>query len=110
MLGLLLIYWLGKSFYELAGEFKKHQWGFAIAGVASYYGGTFASALLFGGILAYTESTAFLDTNETLLGLMFVPMGLLTCFLFYKFLQRRWENESVLATNDDLLDDGFIGN
>ncbi len=35
MIELVLIFFVGKAFYDLAGRHKKHQWGFAILG--SYY-------------------------------------------------------------------------
>ena len=33
MLGLLLIYFIGKYFYDLAAEFEKNKWLYAILGV-----------------------------------------------------------------------------
>jgi hypothetical protein len=47
MLGLFLLYFIGKSFYELAHEYDKSRWGFAIAGVVAYYFGTFVAGILF---------------------------------------------------------------
>jgi hypothetical protein len=35
MLGLILIYFVGKAFYDLAGLHGKSQWGFAILGIVS---------------------------------------------------------------------------
>ncbi|TDN87659.1 hypothetical protein DET49_111107 [Salegentibacter sp. 24] len=37
MLGLLLLYWIGKYHYRLAGEYDKSQWGFTILGIVAYY-------------------------------------------------------------------------
>ena len=37
MLGLLLIYWIGKKYYELATEHNRSPWGYAILGVFVYY-------------------------------------------------------------------------
>ena len=33
MLGLVLLYWIGKYFYKLAEEYDKSKWGFAILGL-----------------------------------------------------------------------------
>ena len=46
MLGLILIYFIGKRFQDLAKTYDNHKWGFAIAGVATYYIGTFIAGIL----------------------------------------------------------------
>ncbi|UTW60824.1 hypothetical protein KFE98_12395 [bacterium SCSIO 12741] len=95
MLGLILVYFIGKRFYDLAEKHDKHKWGFAIAGVASYYLGTMA----FGFFLAlYSEiwnPTLLEGTNDFAVGLMGVPFGVLACVGFYKLLKRSWEPKSV---------------
>lgn len=91
MLGLILLYWIGKYFYKLAEEYNKSQWGFAILGIVVYYGGI----LLFGvilGIMAEIISPGFLDTfNETLFGFLMLPFGILSCYLLYKYLEKTWK-------------------
>ena len=47
MLGLLLIYFIGKQFYVLAESFKQNKWLFAILSVVVYY----AAGLIFGVVL-----------------------------------------------------------
>jgi len=102
MLGLVLLYWIGKYYYKLAETYDKSKWGFAIIGIVSYYSGT----LLFGIILmAIGEifSQGFVDSfNETLLGLIMLPFGVLTCYLLYKYLEKTWKrNDSRLYNNID---------
>ncbi len=41
MLGLFLLYFIGKIFYQLAEAHNKNKWVFAILGVIAYYAGTF---------------------------------------------------------------------
>ncbi len=91
MLGLLLLYWIGKYFYKLAEEYHKNLWGFAILGVVVYYGGIF-----FFGIIAVVMMEIIypgsIDTfNETLLSLLMIPFGILSSYLLYKYLEKVWK-------------------
>ena len=66
MLGLLLLYFVGKYFYNLAKEYNKSNWGFAILGIVVYYGGIIIFSFII-GIVAEIISPGFFDTfNETL--------------------------------------------
>lgn len=91
MLGLILLYWIGKYFYKLAEEYDKHKWGYAILGIVFYYGGTF----FFGMILVFIIeifSPGFIDTvNDNVLGIMALPFGILSCYLAYKYFEKTWE-------------------
>ena len=60
LLGLILISFVGKAFYDLAGLHGKSQWGFAILGIATYYAGIMTAGFAMGiiselGILAFYE-------------------------------------------------------
>lgn len=99
MLGLVLIYFVGKTFYELAQNHEKNRWLFAILGVLSYYAGSFLVAL---GIVLYRELMpgGFLSAVPDLaIDFIAMPFGLLSTWLFYYLLNRSW------SKND--LGDGF---
>lgn len=103
MLGLILIYWIGKYFYKLAEEYHKSEWGYAILGVVVYYAGTFVFGFLI-GIMAEIVSPGFLDTfNETLFGFLMLPLGVLSCYVLYKYLEKMWKNNDPTKNNN--LDD-----
>ena len=91
MLGLLLLYWIGKYFYKLAEEYDKSKWGFAILGIVAYYAGS----IVLGGIIMFVIdffSEGFLESiNEMMLGFMMMPFGILSCYLLYKYLEKTWE-------------------
>lgn len=91
MLGLVLLYWIGKYFYKLAEEYNKNQWGFAILGVVVYYGGILLFSVIIGVILE-VFFPGVLDTfDETLFGFLMLPFGILSCYLLYKYLEKSWE-------------------
>ncbi|QLE01693.1 hypothetical protein HX109_09035 [Galbibacter sp. BG1] len=91
MLGLVLLYWIGKYFYRLADEYQKSKWGFALLGIATYYAGIVGMSF-FIGILVEVFSPGLLDNaNETLFGFLMLPFGILSCYLLYKFLEKTWE-------------------
>ncbi len=102
MLGLILLYWIGKYFYKLAEEYDKSKWGFAILGIVVYYAGT----LIFGfgiGVIAEIISPGFFDGfNETILGLIVLPFGILSCYLLYKYLDKTWKKN--IPIKDELID------
>jgi len=94
MLGIFILYFLGKSFYDLANRYGKSKWGYAIGGIAMYY----ISGLLFGIILAigaeFTGSNFIEETSEFLLNLIGIVIGLGTCFGLYTFLERNLTEKS----------------
>ncbi len=107
MLGLVLIYFIGKPFYDLANSLDKSGWLFAILGVLSYYLGTFIAGILL-VILAeagYVSNVEEMD--QFLLSLIALPFGLFTAFVFYKILQKNWSQQSAKAQSD-ILDDDFL--
>lgn len=89
MLGYVLLYFAGKAFYDLAGKHGKHQWGFGILGVVSYFAGLFFGGTLIGFavVLSGGEVT---DDNETWYSLLAVPIGVFTCWITYVLLKRSW--------------------
>lgn len=103
MLGLLLIYFVGKAFYDLAQEHRKSRWGFAILGIVAYYAGTFIAGI-FITILAELQVTDFFnDLPELALGFIALPFGILACWAFYRILENHWGNQPK-GNNSETLD------
>lgn len=94
MLGLVLLYWIGKYHYRLAGEFNKNEWGFAILGIIAYYIGTFFFGLVLGAVVEFNSPGYWDDSNEMLFGLMMLPFGILSTYLWYKYLERSWKKST----------------
>ena len=99
MLGLVLLYWIGKYFYKLAEKFSKSEWGFAILGVVTYYAGTFLFGVIF-ALIVDIVSPGYIDTfNDKLFGLLMLPFGLLSCYVLYMYLEKTWKKNHPNQNN-----------
>ncbi|WP_445455313.1 hypothetical protein [Flavobacterium sp. HNIBRBA15423] len=89
MLGLVLIYWIGKYFYVLAEKYNQNKWLYAILGVVIYYLGQ----IIFGVILAIFNEFLDLgiDFDDVVINLLGIPIGGLACYGFYKILENNWK-------------------
>ncbi len=89
MLGLVLIYWIGKYFYVLAEKYNQNKWLYAILGVVIYYLGQ----IIFGVILAiFNEFLEFnINLDDVVINLLGIPIGGLACYGFYKILENNWK-------------------
>jgi hypothetical protein len=104
MLGLVLLYFAGKAFYDLAGRHGRSKWGFAILGVLSYYGGLFFGGILIALIYEFGLSQSIDNVNDMLLGVMAIPVGVLTCWGLYKGLEARWAKPEKPFASEGILD------
>lgn len=106
MIGIILIYFIGKYFYNLAEEFSKNKWLYGILGVIVYYAGTFVAGLIFGilGELGIVEGIN--SINSIFLSLLALPFGILACWLFYIILKKQWSKNK--STNKSEALDGDI--
>lgn len=75
MIGIFLIFWIGKSYYELAHEYDRSRWGYAILGIVTYYGGTFLGAFIIGLLSEAGLVGSIENVNSFLLSLLTLPMG-----------------------------------
>lgn len=110
MVGLILLYFVGKAFYDLAGYHSRGQWLYAILGVGSYYGGlivgSFLIAIFYELFIGSVE-----EVNDTLLGFMALPIGVLSCWGFYRILKNRWEKKETFSeSSEEVLDANLIDN
>jgi len=111
MIGLLLLYFIGKAFYELAHEHDRSRWGFAILGVISYYAGTFIGGIVLALIYEFGLSQSIEDINEILLSVMALPFGILVCWGFYHLLKRSWSRSAKSNVESaEILDADLINN
>src|SRR4051812_2070118 len=107
MIGLFLLYFIGKMFYELAHEHDRSRWGFAILGVVSYYAGSLVIGSLIIGVLTGMGYLAFLkNVSNIVSGLLTMPLGILAAVITYKVLKLQWEKAP--ARNNDSLDNDLI--
>lgn len=94
MIGILLIYWVGKFFYDLAQTYTKSKWGYAILGLVVYFG----SQLVLGFVLAIFNDLFALGIdfeNNYGINLLGIPVGILACYILYHYLQKKWKKEYV---------------
>lgn len=100
MLGILLLYFIGKRFYELAGTFGKNKWLYAILSIVVYYS---AAALLI-VVVMFLDLIIFqwdIDWEATWgWGYISIPFGLLGVWVFYILLKRYWEKPIVLIKDE----------
>jgi len=105
MLSILLVYFIGKQFYELAQDFNKNRWLFAILGVVVYY----AIGILLVVVIALLDVVVFewgLDwENRFGMNMLAIPLGLLADVSLYLFLKNRWK-ATVVLVKDEIQDIG----
>ncbi len=104
MLGLIFLYFIGKYFYKLADEFNKNKWLFAVLGILVYYVGTFIGGALL-GIMDGLIGIGFDWDNNLALGLIALPFGIASAYLFHYLLRKQWE-KSFVFTEDEIQDIG----
>lgn len=97
MLGLIVIVFIGRSFFNLARAHEKNSWGFAILGVLSYYTGAFLFGILIGITLEIFSPGMVAGMNELVLGLIALPFGVLSTVGLYYLLKHIWEGNSKHA-------------
>ena len=100
MLGILLIYFIGKRFYDLAEEFNQNKWVYAILSVVIYY----ALGTVFVFIVALLDIMVFewgFDWESTYgMNLLIVPFGLLAVWGFYMLLENRWKRANPVIKDE----------
>ncbi|MBT8233958.1 MAG: hypothetical protein HKN51_12765 [Saprospiraceae bacterium] len=107
MLGFLLIYFIGKAFFDLAKNHNHSKWGYAILGVVSYYFGTFIAGFVVAIYLElYTETTIY-DLGNLELSFIALPFGLLSCWLTYLLVKKIFTNAKI-GTSENILDDDYF--
>src|SRR5438477_13102036 len=91
MIGLILLYFIGKTYFNLAQPYVKNAWIFAIVGIAAYYLGIVIGGFIIGIAFAFGWFPYSIDSvpNFTL-GLIAIPFGVLTCWGLYAILKRNW--------------------
>jgi hypothetical protein len=105
MIALVLLYFVGKAFYDLAGRNNKSQWLFAVLGVVSYYAGIFIGGIIMAIGYELLFDGLFEDVNETLVGFLALPIGILGCWGYYRILKNRWESkETFTQLSEEVLD------
>lgn len=103
MLGIVLIYWLGKYFYQLAEKYNQNKWLYAILGIVVYY----VSQLMFGFLLGILNELFSWGINfdNFAINLLGIPVGLLASYLFYLLLEKIWKRD-VVVIKDSIHDIG----
>lgn len=107
MLGLVLLYFIGKWFFTLAETHKRNKWLFAVLGVVMYYAGTFIAGIAIGLYTVSTGDESILEMNSIVLSLIAIPFGLLAAWGFREILKRSWEKnplEDQMILDSDIAD------
>ena len=103
MLGLILIYFIGKKFYDLANQYQQNKWLYAILSIVVYY----ASGAVFGVILGVLDALLMwgIDWDNNFgINLLGIPIGLLAVYGFYLLLASKWRKivKIVKSEIDDI--------
>ena len=99
MLGLLLIFFIGKYFYELADKYQKNRWLYAFIGIVVYY----AAGALLGiilGVLDFIIGLGIDWENSVGLNLLGIPAGIAADYGLYSLLKKKWESEIIIPEDE----------
>ncbi len=99
MIGIFLIYWVGKKYYDLAIIHGRSPWGFAILAVAIYYGSQFFIGVIIAIIWPeFFENMSY--SEEKIINISGIPIGLGVWYLNYLYLKKKWEANGELSMED----------
>lgn len=105
MLGIILIYFIGKRFYDLSEEYNQNKWLYAILSIVIYYAAGFITGLIIGVLDVYIFDWGIDWDNNWSINLLGLPVGLLAVWGFYVFLENSWK-KSVVVVKDEIDDIG----
>lgn len=98
MLGLIFIYYIGKSYYRLASDHNKdNKWLYSVLGIIAYYAGVYGFAIMLGIYAEVSEKYEIYEMSDVMWSLVCFPFGIATCILLYMFLRHLFsaKKESV---------------
>ena len=108
MLLIITLYFIGKTFYQLAHAYDKGRWQYAIVGIVVFYVGQFIGGLSIGFAAVYF-GYQIEEINALALGLLALPFGGLAVWLLYRNLKKRWSDLSSVSSkdafNEQIIDD-----
>ncbi|MFT6244027.1 MAG: protein-S-isoprenylcysteine O-methyltransferase Ste14 [Salibacteraceae bacterium] len=107
MLGLLIIYWVGKWYFTLAEKHNKSKWLYAVLGALVYVTILITSPFLVVLIAFLVGADGTLELPQITLSLMGILIGLIATWALRAILKRQWEN-TLEAPEGELLDDRGI--
>ncbi|HPF95805.1 MAG: hypothetical protein R2802_01535 [Flavobacteriaceae bacterium] len=99
MLELIIIYFIGKYFYELAKDFNQNKWLFVVIGVLTYFVGAVIGVVI---LMALDASFGFgIDwESRLLLTFLLMPFAIASCYLLYTLLKKRWQKTIVISKDE----------
>jgi cytochrome b561 len=90
MLGIFLIYWVGRKYYDLAIRHGRSAWGYCILAIVIYYGSQFFLGIILA--LSMPELMANLDSGEEMaLNFIGIPISLGVWYSVLVYLRKKWE-------------------
>lgn len=92
MIALLILFFIGKWFYELAKKHGRNGWLYGILGVVVYYGSAIIGGFLIGFIAVMVGYEEILNWPDLALNLIAIPIGILGIMLVHRVLRKNWEN------------------
>lgn len=96
MIEIVIIILVGKQFFQLAKKYnQKLAWIYGVLGVLSYYGGAFIAGIILGIYIEFTGEDPFAGVSDLTLGLIFIPIGALSCWGTYQLFNKKWRKEYV---------------
>lgn len=104
--GLFLLYFIAKAYYKLAEEHSKNKWFFAITSIVIYYLGAFIAGIIIAIVSELIFKYPVDNIEDILLSIMAMPLGILSVWLLYKFLEKKWKNTNQF-TDSDILDENI---
>lgn len=98
MLSFVILYLIGRPFYQLAKKYQlKFAWIYFVVGIASYYAG---EVLLAGILLFYIEVTGDYDSiasmSDITLMVISIIAGVITCYISYQLLKKKLHKEYLV--------------
>ncbi len=101
----VFVYLIGRQFYQLANQYGRNKLGFAIIGVLFYYLSSMLPFLLF--LMLESLGWRFPPSAMPISYIIGIPVGLLSIWLFYILIQKKFEQGNPQNSSDDLLDDSI---
>lgn len=103
MLGLLVIYFFGKSYYDLAKLYGRNAWGYAILGSVIFLASEFLFGVLIGILIVLANLHA--EVPSLVFSIASIAFAAFLTNQIEKAIRRNWEKQKPLnLTDSDLLD------